>query len=360
MKRIFFIIVVLVITFSLAACGEDKQAEQQPKEEKGCEIAVIAEGPDVGNVTVSHTAWKSVRSFADENGIAAGMYEPEEATKEKYIAAIQQAVDDGAKLVVLPGAGFETTAYQAQSAYADVDFLLIDGVPHDENNTYATAANTIGIIFAEEEAGYMAGYAAVKEGYDKLGFMGGQVIPEIKRYGYGFVQGAAAAAAETETKVEVNYKYTGTSAASDDAEALAAGWYKNGTQVIFACGGNLSSSVIKASEASKGKVIGSDIDQSSLSENVITSAEKGIDAAVETVLKSYAGEKFVGGTAFNYAAKNDGVMLETENAGFQNFSEEEYKKLFRQLKNGKIELKKDNVVKSVSELAGEWVTIKEQ
>lgn len=60
---------------------------------------------------------------------------------------------------------------------------MIDGVPHDENNTYATAANMVSVVFAEEEAGYMAGYAAVKEGYTKLGFMGGQALPSVKRYG---------------------------------------------------------------------------------------------------------------------------------------------------------------------------------
>ena len=71
-----------------------------------------------------------------------------------------------------------------------------------KNNTYARAASMVSVVFAEEEAGYMAGYAAVKEGYTKLGFMGGQALPSVKRYGYGFVQGAAAAAAEDEVKVE--------------------------------------------------------------------------------------------------------------------------------------------------------------
>jgi len=67
----------------------------------------------------------------------------------------------------------------------------------------------VSMVFAEEEAGYLAGYAAVKEGYTKLGFLGGQEIPSVKRYGYGFVQGAAAAAAEKEKKVEIRYQYTG-------------------------------------------------------------------------------------------------------------------------------------------------------
>ena len=112
-------------------------------------------------------------------------------------------------MIILPGANFETTAYAAQSAYPDVYFLIIDGVPHDGNDNYATSANTVSIIFAEEEAGYLAGYAAVKEGYKNLGFMGGQELPSVKRYGYGFVQGAAAAAAENEEKVTVRYNYNG-------------------------------------------------------------------------------------------------------------------------------------------------------
>ena len=108
---------------------------------------------------------------------------------------------------MLAGSSLETAAYDAQKAYPDIKFLLVDGVPHDEKDNYSTAANTVSIVFAEEEAGYMAGYAAVKGGYTKLGFMGGQELPYVKRYGYGFVQGAAAAAAETETKVEMRYAY---------------------------------------------------------------------------------------------------------------------------------------------------------
>ena len=72
---------------------------------------------------------------------------------------------------MLPGSNFETAAYAAQSAYPDVDFLLIDGVPHDENGAYATASNMVSMVFARREAGYLAGYAAVREGYTKLGFL---------------------------------------------------------------------------------------------------------------------------------------------------------------------------------------------
>lgn len=357
MKRILCIIGILVLALALAACQEKKP--EKTVEETGCEIAVIAEGPGEADISVTEATWKSVKAFTDEHELAAGKYEPEEASEEAYLKSIQQAVDDGAGFIVLPGRSFETTAYKAQTSYEDTDFLLIDGVPHDEKNNYATGANTVSVVFAEEEAGYLAGYAAVKEGYTKLGFVGGKEIPEIKRFGYGFVQGAASAAEETGAKVELAYKYAGTFEESDEVKELAAGLYKDGTEVIFACGGLIGNSVVKAAEEAGGKVIGADVDQSGLSDTVITSAEKGIDSAVTTVLKSYVNETFVGGTAFNYAAKNDGVMLETANSGFKLFGEDEYKKVFDKLKAGKIELKKDTGASSVSELAGELVTIKE-
>ena len=157
----------------------------------------------------------------------------------------------------------------------------------------------------------------------------------------------------------MNYRYAGTSGASEDVEKLAAQWYEGGTEVIFVSGGAMTDSVVKAAEKDGGKVIGADLDGGSLSETIIASATKGIDSAVETVLRSYEDGTFVGGTAFNYAAKNDGVMLEMGSSGFSDFSREDYRKMFNQLKNDKIQLKKDTGVDSVSELTGQWVTLKE-
>lgn len=357
MKRLAIVTTVLVLLAALTGCGG--KTEEKAETTEGCEIAMISESADMDGDSFVKATWDSVKSFADQYDMAAKAYEPEEASKESYLASVKEASDDGAKFIVLAGSAFETTAYDVQTAYPDTDFLLVDGVPHDDSSNYATAANMVSVVFAEEEVGYMAGYAAVKEGYTRLGFLGGQEIPAVKRYGYGFVQGAAAAAAEAETKVEMNYRYAGTSGASEDVEKLAAQWYEGGTEVIFVSGGAMTDSVVKAAEKDGGKVIGADLDGGSLSETIIASATKGIDSAVETVLRSYEDGTFVGGTAFNYAAKNDGVMLEMGSSGFSDFSREDYRKMFNQLKNDKIQLKKDTGVDSVSELTGQWVTLKE-
>lgn len=385
MKRIISVLAIMALTLCMVSCGNSGSSNDKP-ENKDAELAMIVDSEDMDEGSFTDVTWGQVEAFAAENALTARCYtakevaDPEKegnagdadakdtkdkkeekapATKEEaYMMAVEKAVNNKAKLVIMTGSAFETAVYAAQSAYPDVNFLLIDGVPHDAAQTYATAANTIGIVFAEEEAGYLAGYAAVKDGYNKLGFMGGQEIPAIKRYGYGFVQGAAAAAAELEQKVELSYIYTGTSEPSDDVRNLAADWYKAGTQVIFTCGGNICTSVIKAAEKNKGKVIGAGVDQSYLSSTVITSAKNEVGVVVEEMLDNYVDEKFVGGTAFNYNAKNGGVSLEMENAQFSKFSEKNYEKVFKQLKNGKIQLKKDTGVNAISELTGEWVTIK--
>lgn len=393
MKKIIPVIIIALLMLCMVSCGGSKSGE----EPKNIEIAMIADCSDIEDGSFTQETWTCIENFAKTEGITAGCIQTEEvvtaeeaakqaakedkenkdgdkakaedkdkaeekpapATKEEsYMRAIEQAVEKKAKLIVMAGSNFETTVYAAQAAYPEVYFLLIDGVPHDAALNYANGANTISILFAEEEAGYLAGYAAVKDGYTKLGFMGGQELPSVKRYGYGFVQGVAAAAAELEQKVELSYVYTGTFEPSEDVQKQAAEWYKGGTEVIFACGSNMGTSVMKAAENKGGKVIGVDVDQSYLSPSVITSAKKEIDTAVLEMLENYKEEKFVGGISFNYTAKNGGVSLEMDNGQFKTFKEDDYKKALRQIKNGKIQLKKDTGVSAVSELTGEWVKIK--
>lgn len=357
MKRTITIVLIMTLVLSLVSCG-NKVNDKEAKSDKGCQVAMIVDGAELEESSFSKDTWDSVKKVSDENDLKCKYFVTENPSKDTYLASIQEAVGEGAEFIILPGSSFETAAYAAQSAYTDVNFLIIDGVPHDENNTYATSANTVSMVFAEEEAGYLAGYAAVKEGYTKLGFLGGQALPSIKRYGYGFVQGAAAAAAEKETKIDMYYNYTGSFAESDEAEKTAKTWYKDKTEVIFACGGAMNKSVVKAAEASDKKVIGADIDQSSLSDTIITSAEKNLEKAIGDILGDYAKDKFVGGMAFNYAAKNNGIALEMKNSKLKNFTEDDYKAVFSKLKSGEINLKKDTGVKSVNELAGDWVSIK--
>lgn len=343
----------MITILSLTACSSNDE-KTEPAEIEGCEVSVIADSEEITEDSFTEKVWESVSRYAAENSLGADCFRPEKSSEKAYMAAIQSAVDRGAGLIVLPGSCFEETAYKAQKKYKDIRFLLMDGVPHNSDDKYKTTENTISIVFAEEEAGYLAGYAAVKDGCTSAGFIGEKNTPEIKRYGYGFVQGAAAAAEETESKVSLKHEYEST---SEKVGKLASEWYGSGVQVVFVCGDDIVPAVIGSAEAANGRVICADTDKSHLSETVMTSAVKSVDAAVEDVIDGYADDKFIGGTAFNYAVKNNGIMLEMDNARFTLFDNEQYDTVMDKLRNGKVELKKDKKVKSVSELEDKWISI---
>ncbi len=300
-------------------------------------------------------------AFAEANNKTYNYYQPTGQSTDIYLDFIEQAVNAGAKVIVTPGFLFEEPIFIAQDMYPDVHFVLIDGNPHSADySEFRTEKNAVGIVFAEEQAGFLAGYAAVKDGYTKLGFMGGMAVPAVIRFGYGFVQGAELAALEMGIEgLVMNYHYTGGFAATPEAQALAAAWYADGIEVIFACGGPVGNSVMAAAEAAGGKVIGVDVDQSGESPTVITSAVKGLAPAVEQTLAAYYAGEFPGGEAQVKDAALDGVGLPMASSKFTTFTQEDYDKIYAQLVAGEIALLKDTDVASVVEIPVARVTVTE-
>ncbi len=308
------------------------------------ELAMITDIGTIDDKSFNQGTWEGLKAYADANGKTSNYYKPAEQSTNAYLDQIDQAVANGAKVIVTPGFLFEEPIFIAQDKYPDVHFILIDGNPHNADySEFRTEKNAVGIVFAEEQAGYLAGYAAVKDGYTKLGFMGGMAVPAVIRYGYGFAQGAEAAAKELGVaEIALNYHYTGNFLATPENQALAASWYNNGIQVIFACGGAVGSSVMAAAKASgTGKVIGVDVDQSSQSDTVITSAMKGLASAVEQALTAYYADKFPAGEAWVLGADKQGVGLPMATSKFEKFTQADYDALFAKLAAGEVTLVKD-------------------
>lgn len=152
-------------------------------------------------------------------------------------------------------------------------------------------SNVYCAIYQEELSGYMAGVAAVKLGYTKLGFLGGMEVPAVVRFGYGFVQGANDAAKELGITVDINYVYGGQFYGDADITARMDTWYQNGTEVVFACGGGIYTSAAEAAVKKDGKVIGVDTDQKAVIDGkygeglTVTSAMKGLYPTTIDTLK---------------------------------------------------------------------------
>lgn len=324
-KKVINVIGSLLMAFALTGCGE------------GIDIAFVTDMGTVNDGSFNQGAYEGVVRYTEASGKTSKVYEPDGATTDDYMKNLKAAVKDGADVIVCPGVLFEEAIFKAQKKYPKVNFILLDGEPHNaEGDDYTINENTMPILFSEEQAGFLAGYSAVRDGNTELGFVGGTNQGSIIRFGYGFIQGADYAAIEMGVNVTVKYCYANTFIESDEVKNMSAAWYRGGTQVIFACGGAMGRSVISAAEENGGKVIGVDIDQSTISDTVITSAEKMLDNAVYTGLANYYGGVFKGGEVLEMNASNAGIALEMENARFDTFSEVEYDAIYSQLASGRI------------------------
>lgn len=230
MKKVITLVAFLVLAVVLFACGPRQY-----------EIAMITDTGDIDDRSFNQGTWEGIVDYAKENNKTYKYYKPTAVTLDAYVAAIDLAVQGGAKIVITPGFLFENSVHKAQSLYPDVKFILIDGSPHNvvdwgtmatydgSDVSFEVKSNTLSIFFQEEQSGFFAGYAAVKDGMTKLGFMGGMAVPAVVRFGIGYVAGAYYAAKENNlTGFDFNpsyYEYLNTFAPSDAIVTKATSWY---------------------------------------------------------------------------------------------------------------------------------------
>jgi basic membrane protein A len=315
------------------------------------EIALITDIGDIDDKSFNQGAWEGVVDFAEENNKTYEYYRPTAIGTDPYLAAIELAVENGAEVIVTPGFLFETPIFFAQDDFPDTNFILLDGVPNNNYTEFRTEDNVMSILYAEEQAGFLAGYAAVMDGKRSLGFMGGLAVPAVVRFGIGFAQGANEAATELNLPnvgagaVTLKYHYTGDFDANTKNRTTADTMFQQNVEVIFAAGGAVGQSVMAAAEAATGdkKVIGVDINQGGDSDTVITSALKGLGASVQQALAEYFDGEFRGGETVVFDASNDGVGLPTdeESFRFETFTIAQYNAIFAELADGSIEVDND-------------------
>lgn len=343
-KRAIALMVAMIITIgAFSGCNKKSEAVEGESSEVSnvvdshIDVLLVTDYGTINDGSYNQGAWEGLMQYAQEKGITAAYYEPENADKESFLEEIKNGVKNGATMVICPGYMFEETVFEAQNKYSNVNFVLLDGQPHNADYSEAYIANnTECIVFAEEQAGFLAGYSAVRDGYTNLGFMGGIPEDSVIRYGYGFVQGADYASIEMGIKVNIRYAYMNTFSDEPIVEATADAWYGDDTEVIFACGGALGKSVMRSAANNDKKVIGVDIDQSSESETVITSAMKSIKEAVYQSLMTDDANSFEGGIVRKYTASENGVCLPMENSRFVKFSQEDYDSILTRLIDGSI------------------------
>ena len=385
MKKLLALVMAAAMALSLAACGGTPASTSTPASEPASastpasepasepaqtetvsaddiednmtsadgkyQVAFVTDVGQLKDKSFNQGTYDGVKLYAAANGLSYKYYQPangDQATDDDRYDAMKAAVDSGAEVVVCAGYLQEAALKRAAMEFPEVPFVFIDGYPltDDAGNTLT---NVAGIAFQEEQAGYLAGFAAVKDGFTKLGFSGGGggTNDACCRFGYGYVQGANAAASELGITVDMNYswEYGATFQASTELQTMISGWYANGTEIVFACGGSMFQSISAAASANDGYVIGVDVDQSGESDTVVTSAMKGLSDAVQwAVAKVYDGTfSEIGGNATSLGVKDNAVELPTaaDSWRFETFTVEEYEALYQQMLDGTLVVDND-------------------
>ncbi len=369
MKKILALLLAcLMVVGMFAACGNTNKpaddttaaaddttaaADDTTAAAADAEITKIALVTDVGTIddeSFNQACWQGVEAWAKANNVDYTYYQPTEDSNDARVASVTQAVSEGADTNVMPGYLFGATLTVVMNMYPEVNFIAVDVASGDLTVDYATyyepTANTACLTFSEEQAGYLAGVAAVKDGYTKLGFLGGMAVPAVIRFGYGFVQGAYDAAVELEKEIEINYTYGGQFAPSPEITAKMEGWYEAGTEVVFACGGGIYASAVEAANKYEGKVIGVDVDQYYIDEGIITSAMKQLQNVTETVLEALNNGEWAtyGGKVSNFSlAEGEYVGLPTAEDSWRlaTYTVEEYNTLKDAIIDGTVTISAD-------------------
>ena len=389
MKKILALLLVLVMALSLVACGTEKPAENNAQ----YKVAMVTDYGDITDQSFNQTTWEAVVKFGEDNGIETKYYKPTSNDTAGRVASVELAIAEGYNVIVMPGYAFGGTVAEVSDDYPEVKFIALDvakgdlleggvalkGESYDYNpdnwelTDYVYMDNVYCAIYQEELCGYMAGYAAVKLGYTKLGFLGGMAVPAVMRYGYGYVQGVDAAAKELGITVDMKYAYGNQFNGDADITAVMDTWYASGTEVVFACGGGIYTSAAEAAKKVGAKVIGVDVDQKGIIDGsygegmTVTSAMKGlapatIDTLVDVVINGkwadYAGKIDTLGLVSGDDASLNYVQLPVASTQFADgkFTEADYAALVKGMFEGTIKVSNDiSAEPAVTNVNVEWL-----
>ena len=347
MKKLLSVLLAVFMVFALVGCGSSETDAPETAADEGYKIAVVTDVGQLNDGGFNQYTYEGAKAFAEAHGYTYKYYQPangSDATDDDRVAAMRQAIENGAEVIVTPGFLQQAAIATVAAESPEVKFVFVDGWNFG-------MANVTAICYAEQEAGYFAGYAAAKDGYTKLGgtFGGAGTNAACNRYCFGYIQGINDAAAElgTTADVTVSFLYGGAFSASAELQTQISGWYNNGTEVVFSCGGSMLQSVkAAAAEVDGAKIIGVDVDQSGEGENVITSACKGLKPSVEQTLEVWDAGNWdaeLADKTVNKTAANQGTEIPTAAGSwrFNSFTVDEYKSIFDKVVSGEIAINAD-------------------
>jgi basic membrane protein A len=307
MKRSFALLGVLVL-FVAAGCGGGKKSSANTTTATtGGSKLKIGLVTDIGGLNdrgFNHLSFLGLQRAQSELGVQQRVFQAK--STQDYVPNLSTFARDGYALTI--GVGFtEATAIDTVATnFPNSKFAIVDV---DQTEEPHKPANLLGLLFKEQETGYLVGYLAGLEekrrpGKDVIGSVGGQKQPPVDRFIAGYQAGARAA----DPGIETLNGYSEDFADLAKCKQIALNQIEQGAGVIFQVAGGCGLGALDAAKEKGVWGIGVDADQSFLGPHILTSAVKRVDTAVFDAIKLVVDGKFKGGN-ITFGLKDNGVGI---------------------------------------------------
>ncbi len=337
--RTVLLALLAALLLALAGCGSDDDdgaAAPTTAAETGAEtplrVGLIVDKGQLDDNGFNELAFLGLTRAEDELGIQGRVIES--ASAADYVPNMTSLARDGYDLIIGVGFAQGDALGKVAQRFPETNFAIIDV---DQAAVPGKPANVEGLLFREEEVGYLAGYLAGltekrRSGPDVISAVGGMKEPPVDRFIAGYKAGAQKAAPGVKMLLDYSQDW------DDQAKCkeLALNQIARGSGVVFQVAGGCGLGALNAAGERDRWGIGVDSDQSSLGTHILTSAKKGVDAAVFLTIQSLQEGQFQGGTNANFGLQQEGVGLGTISPDVPEEDVEQVEEIEQQIANGEI------------------------
>jgi basic membrane protein A and related proteins len=312
-RRFTAVAALLAALLALGACGGDDdeagggQATTETTAAKAIKVGLVTDLGQLNDRGFNQLAYEGLKRAERELGIEGRVVQS--ASAADYVPNMRRLARDGYDLVIGVGFAQGDAIDTVATRFPEGRFAIIDV---DQATLKHKPKNVVGLIFKEQEVGYLAGYLAGltekrRAGPDVIGSVGGFKEPPVDRFIAGYQAGAEKAA----PGITVLNGYSSDWDDQAKCKELALNQIGRGAGVVFQVAGGCGLGALDAARQEKVWGIGVDADQSFLGSHVLTSAQKKVDAAVFATIKSVQDGTWTGGRNATFGLEQQGVGLGT-------------------------------------------------
>jgi basic membrane protein A len=336
MKKVIALVMsTAIIMGTMVGCASSKSTTTgtsgEQKATKSYNVAMVTDTGGVSDQSFNQSSWEGLQALSKKTGAKISYVESKQETD--YNTNLDKLADAENKLIWGVGFALSDAILNAAKANKDVNYAIVDNSYGDK-----TPENVTGVTFRAEEPSFMVGYIAAKTTKTgRVGFIGGIKSPVIDQFQYGYQAGVLYAAKELGKTINVDVQYAESFSDASKGKAIANKMFSAGCDIVFHAAGGTGVGLIDAAKEAGKFAIGVDRDQAYLApDNVLTSALKLVNVAVEKVSEEAMNGSKIGGKTYTYGLKDGAVGIPKEN---KNVKQEVYEaaiKLQDKIKDGSI------------------------